>query len=439
MQNKFRFNMFLAVRYLISKKNNNKIDIVFLAIFLGAALGNMVLIVVIGVMNGFQENHISRRIEVGSYHIVISKKDYKNFSLTESKEIKKRLYENINGISAVIPYSDREIIIKKATNSGINEQRILKLRALDEDEIIKDNAFFKYFDIETGKFDISNFSILVGEPIQEWLNMDLDEKLYITPDISMISYKSEGIPFYVSGFFRTGSYDYDMYWGFISLDSKILLTGKGDVENIGIKCKNRDEAKRIKIEIEKYLNDSELILKTDEEINETFFNTLKLEKNMIIFIFLMIFAVIATNIFGGMKLKIIEKRKDIAILKAVGITPYDVNSIFLLQSIITIFFAILVGLFLGCFVVNNILNIFLVTENVVNSVIDIINKCFDSFIFNHILIYDPSVYYQGAFLVKLDFIELSILSFSIFLLVLIGSYLPLTTISRLKPNEVLHN
>ncbi len=431
--------MFLAMRYLISKKNNNRLDIIFFAIFLGAALGNMVLIVVIGVMNGFQENHISRRIEVGSYHIVISKKDYKNFSLAESHEIKKKIYDSINGVSVVIPYSDREIIIKKANNSGVNEQRILKLRAVDYDEIVKDSSFFKYFEIIDGKFDLSNFSILVGEPIKEWLGLNLEEKLYITPDISMISYKSEGIPFYIGGFFRTGSYDYDMYWGFISLDSKILLTGKGDVETIGVKCRDRKDSEKVRAELKKLLNNDELIFHTDEEINETFFNTLKLEKNMIVLIFIMIFAVIATNIFGGMKLKIIEKRRDIAILKAVGATPNDINSVFLLQSVIVIFFAILVGLFLGCFVVNNIINIFSVTENVLNSVIDIINNYFNYMVFDHVLIYDSSVYYQSAFLVKLDFLELSLLSSLIFFMVLVGSYLPLNSISKLKPNEVLHS
>ena len=124
----------------------------------------MVLVVVLGIMNGFQNNHISRRIEIGSFHINITKNSFKTFTLSEALSFKKELYDNFNELEAVVPYTDKEIVLKVVKSLYVEEE-IIKLRAVDPDEIIKDSRFLKYFNITYGEFDFSEYSILLGEVV----------------------------------------------------------------------------------------------------------------------------------------------------------------------------------------------------------------------------------------------------------------------------------
>ncbi|HOV14781.1 MAG TPA: ABC transporter permease, partial [Spirochaetota bacterium] len=316
-------------------------------------MGLMVLIVVLGIMNGFQENHISRRIEIGSFHINISKKDFKTFSLKEVLEFKKTLYDNFNEFEAVVPYTDREIILKIEKSAYVEDQ-IIKLRAIDPDEIIKDTKFLKYFKITYGKFDLSEYSALIGEALGYKILSRIGAQISLTPDLSLASLKNNGVPFNVSGFYYTGSYDYDRYWTFISLYGLAALTGKIDIENVGIKLKDKSKQKEVLKKLNLFLKNG-YDIQTDEDINRGFFAALKLEKAMILFLFIMIFIMVAINTFGSLKLTISEKRKNIAILKALGTKPKDIEIIFLIGTLLVSFLGSLTGVILGCFVVYNVM------------------------------------------------------------------------------------
>ncbi|HPK62167.1 MAG TPA: hypothetical protein PK426_06930, partial [Spirochaetota bacterium] len=128
-----KFRLFVAKRYM-NDKSRNRGSLVFISLFLGLSIGLSVMIVVISIMNGFQDNHISKRVEIGSSHINISKKDDKSFTVFEIANMKKSLYEKFEQIESVVPYSDREIIFQVDRNI-FQEIQILKLRALDPDEI----------------------------------------------------------------------------------------------------------------------------------------------------------------------------------------------------------------------------------------------------------------------------------------------------------------
>ena len=117
---KILFKLYIGLRYISQSLNKNKRSFIFFSLFLTVAIGLSVLIVVLSIMNGFQENHISRKIEIGSYHVSIFKKDNK-FKLEEVLELKSKLYKDFKEIEAVVPYSDKEIIFKttKKFFSGI--------------------------------------------------------------------------------------------------------------------------------------------------------------------------------------------------------------------------------------------------------------------------------------------------------------------------------
>ncbi|HOF00464.1 MAG TPA: ABC transporter permease [Spirochaetota bacterium] len=435
-----KFRLFVAKRYM-NDKSRNRGSLVFISLFLGLSIGLSVMIVVISIMNGFQDNHISKRVEIGSSHINISKKDDKSFTVFEIANMKKSLYEKFEQIESVVPYSDREIIFQVDRNI-FQEIQILKLRALDPDEIAKDSRFNKYFRIVNGKFQLGEYDILIGEPLSERVTVRGGDELLLSPDISLRSYKSKGIPFNISGIFETGSYDYDRYWGFISIYSLLPLTGKISIDNVGIKLKNRSAQKYIIRDIKGFLGDDYRVLSA-EEMNKGYFAALKLEKVMIIFLFMIIFIMVSLNTYGALKLSLAEKKRDISILKAIGASPEDINMIFTLESVIIGFLGCFFGVVLGFFIGANVSNIFVILEKIINVSLAYIEYLLEFAVpglsFQPVVIYDTSIYYQTSFVIKIGFFETLSIAFVVLLMTVTSAFIPVFRASKLKPNEILRS
>lgn len=432
----FKFRMYTGSK-LMGKNSGAPI---FAALFAGIAGSFAVLLVVIGVMNGFQDNYITRRVEIASYHASLMPIDNKQ-GCTYDKAIIDELYRQIPEIEAAVPFCDRDIIIL-FRNKIDSDRQPVKLRAVDPEELRKDSRFNELFNITHGSLDLSQDKIVLGEELG-WRELSfarINSAVYLTPDISLQTLagkkEKDAGEFRVSGYFNTGSYDYDRYWAFISLSSFFKLTETNQIDNIGLKFKKGVNRRVVteKIRNLPLLKEYGLEIKTAEETNSAYFAALRLEKTMIMFLFVIIFLMVATNIFGTLRLTILEKKEKILILKALGTVPRDIEQIFLFESFILAFGGATVGMLLGIFISHNILNIFAVAEFFINSLLAI---AIPTEIFEPIVIYDTSIYYQTDFLVKFGFSELAIMYFSIVLLTLLSAYIPVTKAARLRPNKIL--
>lgn len=432
----FKFRMYTGSK-LMGKNSGAPI---FAALFAGIAGSFAVLLVVIGVMNGFQDNYITRRVEIASYHASLMPIDNKQ-GCTYDRTIIDELYRQIPEIEAAVPFCDRDIIIL-FRNKIDSDRQPVKLRAVDPEELRKDSRFNELFNITHGNLDLSQDKIVLGEELG-WRELSfarINSAVYLTPDISLQTLagkkEKDAGEFRVSGYFNTGSYDYDRYWAFISLSSFFKLTETNQIDNIGLKFKKGVNRRVVteKIRNLPLLKEYGLEIKTAEETNSAYFAALRLEKTMIMFLFVIIFLMVATNIFGTLRLTILEKKEKILILKALGTVPRDIEQIFLFESFILAFGGATVGMLLGIFISHNILNIFAVAEFFINSLLAI---AIPTEIFEPIVIYDTSIYYQTDFLVKFGFSELAIMYFSIVLLTLLSAYIPVTKAARLRPNKIL--
>ncbi len=438
---KLKLWLYIGLHFLKKENKKNKNSNIFLTLYLGITFGLMVLIVVIGVMNGFQEIHITRRIEIGSYHFTISKKDFKTFNLPESLELKNKLYTNYKEIQAIVPFSDKECILR-LNNNLFNIEQIIKVRAIDFDEVNKDTNFLKYFKLEYNSLKLNPVedSIIMGKEIlANTLNIK-NQKIFITPDIRLSSFKNIGIPFNIYDTFYSGSYFYDKNWAFIPLKSLKKLTGKIEIDKIGIKLKNRANQRIFLENIKKFLG-NDFILQTAEEANYGYFFALRVEKTMIIVLFLLIFLMVAVNIFGVQKLTILEKKEDICILKAIGASTYDIEIIFLIESIILGFLGTLSGVIIGIFIAYNISNIFLITERIINSILIYISYSVEymlpGFYFIPVKLYNDEIYYQSLSTVKLYYHEMLFISLAIICMLILAAYLPARKTSSYKPIELI--
>ncbi len=436
----FKFIFFIQAN-LFSKKNRElKSKVMFNSIFLGLSLGLAILIVVIGVMNGFQENHISRRIEIGSFHITLQKK-IGYIDEDTIKLLKNELYK-YNQITAVTPYIDKQIIVKPYQRAYI-ESQVLKLRAFDPIEMQKDNTFMRIFQRHEDNFDLGPYSTFIGQELAYKLYTNINKYIQVTSDISLSSYKSDGTPFKVSNVFNTGSYDFDRYWIFISLESLSIIS-RLNIDKIGIKLNNYNEIKNIINELSlKYSSDYDII--SAEDTNSGFFNALRIEKALMSFIFIIIFIMISINTIGAVRLSIMTKKTNIAILKALGTSQNDIIFVFILQSIFTGLSASIAGLILGTFLAYNIEFIFKTTEFLINSILNFMFFTFEpllvgtNLIPSSIKIYDNSIYYQTGIPVKLIFKELYYMCFFVFGITVASGLAPVFYTSKLRPNEILRD
>lgn len=437
--NKVKFSLFISKKYLSSRKSISRF--IFIALFGGITIGLATLITVIAVMNGFQYNHISRRIEIGSYHLNLVKKNSSSITIEEANSIKKVLYE-LKDVLAVVPYTDREVILRVKGSSFRNEQ-IVKLRAFDINEVKKDKLFLNFFKVTVNPlaFNLSNGEIAIGKPFFEYFYLNLQEPVFITPDITLKSIKSSGVPFIVSELFETGSYDYDRYWAFISINDLKMLSGDESIENIGIKLKKKHNPRLIK-KIKDILGDNYSI-QTAEEINSGYFMALKLEKTMMYLIFLLIFIMIALSIFGTLKLTITKKTKDIALLKAIGLDSKSIELTFISETVFLSFGGSFLGLLFGILISYNISHIFHIIEAVINSLLayafSVLKNIpnLSNIDYTPVIIYDETIYYQVGFPVELKFLELFIICLIIVSISLLAAYLPVIKVSKIMPKEIL--
>ncbi|MCG8571340.1 MAG: ABC transporter permease [Spirochaetes bacterium] len=435
--NQFQLHLFISEKYFKARRRSGKRNFIFFSLFAGISGGLAILIVVLGVMNGFQYNHISRRIEIGSYHLTVKKKAFQPFQLNELKMIKKDLYQQFSEINALIPFVDREVIIHIKKHA---QKQIVKLRAIDSEEIKKDVKFLNFFQITKGELNLSDYHILLGNELGKRLNLKNGGTVYVTPDISLRSLKASGVPFHISGMYMTGNYEYDRYGAYISTDSLIPLTGKAEVDYLGIKLNPRVKRNQFVKHIQNYLGDQYQV-ETAEQINKGYFAALKLEKIMMLFIFFIIFIMAATNTFGALKLTIIQKKHDISVLKAIGLKPEDIKVVFIMDSLFLGFGGSICGLVFGLFIAYNITNIFNIVEFIINSCLlyvnYLINTFFPEFQFKKIVLYNADIYYQSGFLVKMNFYEVISISFLILMMTFFAAYIPVSKAAKVKPNAVL--
>ncbi len=324
-----RTEFFISWRYLLTKRKEKFISLISIISILGVAIGVMALIVVLAVMTGFDRD--LRDKIVGNYsHITLA--SYRPIDNNELENILKKISSNphIKGIS---PYVQGQVLIKEGDKyfavglRGINpdtETRVTKIK----DYLIKG--------------DINNLSregLIIGKELALYLGLDLNSNLVVYSPLG----KQYNLR--VSGIFSSGMYDYDMNLALVHLESAQEILGlSNQISAIAIKLDNLYLAEKVKSELSPVLGYN-YILKTWMEANANFFAALKLEKLVMFIILTLIILVASFNIVSTLMVMVVEKTKDIGILKAIGMNSGSIRRIFTFEGLIIGG----IGTFLGTF------------------------------------------------------------------------------------------
>lgn len=312
-----RYELIVASRYLLAKRREKFISIISLISVLGVAVGVCALIVVIGVMTGF-DNELRDKIIGANSHLVIEQEG----GIEDASALIKKI-EVMPHVVFAAPFLDGQGFIKaKETIQGIS------IRGIVPDEEVKVSKVRTY--IKSGSIDgLKNGGMLIGTEMAQRYALKLGDKVSVLSPV-------DGRPkdFNVAGIFNSGYYEYDSGLAFVDLkDAQELFGAEGKAGGIGVKIDDEYLAPAVRVKIQKELG-FPFYVKTWIDLNRSLFSALKLEKLAMFWILALIVAVACFNIAATLIMVVMEKTKDIGILKAIGAANHSITAIFALQGFI---------------------------------------------------------------------------------------------------------
>jgi lipoprotein-releasing system permease protein len=310
--------LFISWRYLIAKRKEKFISLISLISILGITIGVTALIVVIGVMTGFDKD--LRDKIVGNYsHLTIS--GYKPIDQGELGVLINKISQNAH-IKGISPYIQAQILVKEASRFFA-----VGLRGI---EPVKDADVTKLsqYLVEGRMSALDKNGIIIGKELSLYLGAGLSSEIRIYSPTGK-EYKLK-----VAGIFKSGMYDYDLNLVFTQLaTAQEILNLPGQVSALAIKLDNMYLADKLKDSLALSLG-LNYNLKTWTEANQNFFAALKLEKLTMFIILTLIILVAAFNIASTLIVMVVEKTKDIGILKSLGMTQGSIRKIFTFEGLI---------------------------------------------------------------------------------------------------------
>ena len=407
--------MFSKVERLISsrnlrpKKKEGFLKIISIFSFLGIMLGVAILIIVMSVMNGFKTELTNKIIGLNP-HIVIQPN---GFNIDE-KYISK-IKNNFKDISLSKTYTGEGVIINSDQAKGIifkgvnNTEKKIK-DFLEKNIISGDVKKFKKNNIFIGSELAFNLNLNEGDRI------NLMSSAFVATPLGSLP-KQEN--FEIAGIFNTGFVEFDQNIIFLTIEDALSIFDKVHKDqNLEIYLKDPLEANSYKKEIEKY--NPNYFIYTWSDLNKSFFNALKVERNVMFLILTLIIIVAAFNIISGLTILIKNKTKEIAILKTLGLNSSSIKKSFFLTGFTIGFFATISGIVLGTLFSSNIekVRIFLAT------------------VFK-LEIFPSDIYFLDELPSEINLYSIVIIFILSLLVSAIASYIPARQISKMKTFRAL--
>ncbi|HZO83615.1 MAG TPA: ABC transporter permease [Verrucomicrobiae bacterium] len=342
------FEIFLALRYLRPKRTF--VSVITLISVIGVLLGVAVLIIVISVMTGF-DRQLRDKILGFNAHLRIMRHET---TLGDYDALRQRIASHPD-VKAVAPYVLGQVLVKTQPQTGSPAVRAPFLRGIDPP--LETNITSLTTNIVIGKFDLEDRGILVGVELAHNLKIYPGDRLSIySPQMLERMEKSRGkdneeaVPpkeFQVRGIFDVGYFEYNANVIVASLsDAQELYDIDNSVHGLMAMLYDAFKVDQVRNELQHILGrDYEINTWTEE--NSYILNALLVEKNVMFYLLFFIMIVAAFGIMNSLITFVVQKTREIGVLKALGATRGQVIWIFLSQSLLVGVVGVLAGLGLG--------------------------------------------------------------------------------------------
>ncbi len=331
-----KYETAIALRYLRSKRKDRFISFTTWIAVVGIGIGITAIILVIAVMTGFQDEIRDRMLGINP-HILVSRT--MQDEVKEPDRVVERLMK-IDGVVSASPFINFQAMAQGQSRiTGV----VVKGIAPKDAGFIK--GLMKFGNVDALK---EKNTILLGKELARELGLFTgDVFTLIVPfgGFSPAGAVPETVRVRVGGIFETGMYEIDNLMTIMSLNDAEAIIGAG-VSGIEVKVRDVYAANEVRNRIARALGPG-YFGRTWIEMYKNLFSALKLEKIVMFVILALVILVASFNIISSLVMTVMEKKKDIAILKAMGATDRSIMRIFVAEGLTIGVVGALLGTFIG--------------------------------------------------------------------------------------------
>ncbi|MCM8761348.1 MAG: lipoprotein-releasing ABC transporter permease subunit [Candidatus Omnitrophica bacterium] len=401
------WQILISLRYLTSRHKESFISAISLISILGVAVGVAALIIVIAVMSGFDDDLRSKIIGTYSHIEIVS-----DYGLQPSDKLSSEILK-VNGVKAASYFLNGQALISHGDK--ITGVIVKGIRPAEEIRVSRLGNYMK-----KGSLNVKGGGMVIGSELARKIGVNVgDEISVILPSAVNVKtillsggLKAQSSHFKVVGIFTSGMYEYDMNLVYMNLSEAQELLGVGDrASGVAVKVDDITKVEEIKRTLQVRLG-AEYFVRTWVDMNKNLLSALKLEKTVMFIILTLIVMVACFNIASTLIMTVLEKTRDIGILKAIGATKSNVMAIFSLQG----GFIGLIGTSLGA----------------LTGIITCL--CLKTYKF---IALPKEIYYIDTLPVKIEQADVNLIIACSLLISLIATIYPAYRASRLEPVEAL--
>jgi lipoprotein-releasing system permease protein len=343
-----RYELFIGRRYLRSTRGNRFVSFISTISMAGVAIGVAVLIVVLSVMNGFEEELRGRILSLTS-HATIS-----GFGagLQNWQEAAALIDEHPEVVASAPYIEDQALLIAGGKSSGAIVTGVLPQQETKVASIDKKMATGSFDDLAAGEY-----GVILGAELAKALGVERGDRVVVVTSLRTITPvgvmpRTRG--FKVIGTFAAGMYEYDRNLAYVHLADAARLYRMGDqVTGLRLKLTDMFTAPRVVRDLALSLGGGYYIDDWTRK-HANFFRSIQLTKTVMFVILLLVVGVAAFNIVSTLVMVVKEKQADIAILRTVGASPRSILGIFVTQGTAIGAIGTLAGVLLGVLVSVNL-------------------------------------------------------------------------------------
>jgi lipoprotein-releasing system permease protein len=350
-----RYELFIGLRYLQARRRETFISLITVISVLGVMIGVMTLNVVMAVMSGFEETLRDRLLGINAHIAIIRSgepmRDYEKLLQQVSKE---------NGVVAATPTIYGQVMLTAGSRvSGV------VVRGIDPDRVnrvVNVQSFLRegnlsglntQHPIRVEDRTVLLPGIILGERLANQLGVFPGSAVQVVSPLgspTAIGVIPKMRRFFVAGILKTGMSEIDSTLVFMGLGEAQKFFELGDaVTNIELRIRNVDQSRQVADEIQRRLG-FPYFAEDWTRLWPNLFSALKLEKTVYFLVLLLMVLIGAFNIVSTLVMVVMEKKKDIAILRSMGASQQSIRRIFLLKGCIIGFLGTILGDILGLLV-----------------------------------------------------------------------------------------
>ena len=350
-----KYELFIGLRYLQARRRETFISLITVISVLGVMIGVMTLNVVMAVMSGFEETLRDRLLGINAHIALIRSgeplRDYENLIQQVNKE---------NGVVAATPTIYGQVMLTAGSRvsgvvvRGIDPDRVN--RVVNVQGFLREgnlNGLKTQHPIQVEDRTVLLPGIILGERLANQLGVFTGSAVQVVSPLgspTAIGVIPKVRRFFVAGILRTGMSEIDSTLVFMGLAEAQRFFELGDaVTNIELRIQNVDQSRQVAEQIQRRLG-FPYFAEDWTRLWPNLFSALKLEKTVYFLVLLLMVLIGAFNIVSTLVMVVMEKKKDIAILRSMGASQQSIRRVFLLKGCIIGVLGTTLGLILGLLV-----------------------------------------------------------------------------------------